>query len=58
MCGRYVSPSDRAIEDYWHIGARESGRWIQSFNVAPTSQVPMLRLDEQGGWNWCRRAGA
>lgn len=49
MCGRYVSPSDRAIEDYWHIGARESGRWIQSFNVAPTSQVPMLRLDEQGG---------
>lgn len=48
MCGRYVSPSDRAIEDYWHIGARDSGRWIQRFNVAPTSQVPMLRLDEQG----------
>lgn len=48
MCGRYVTPSDRAIEDFWHIGARNSGRWIQSFNVAPTTQVPMLRLDEQG----------
>ncbi|AYF90554.1 SOS response-associated peptidase [Pseudomonas sp. DY-1] len=48
MCGRYVSPSERAIEDYWHIGARDSGRWIQSFNVAPTTQVPLLRLDRQG----------
>lgn len=48
MCGRYVSPSDWAIENYWHIGARNSGRWIQSFNVAPTTQVPMLRLDPQG----------
>ncbi|MDH4585114.1 SOS response-associated peptidase [Pseudomonas sp. BN415] len=48
MCGRYVSPSERAIEDYWHIGARDSGRWVQSFNVAPTSIVPTLRLGEQG----------
>ncbi|NWL78107.1 hypothetical protein DM872_14735 [Pseudomonas taiwanensis] len=48
MCGRYVSPSERAIEDYWHIGARDSGRWIQSFNVAPTTRVPVLRLDRQG----------
>ncbi|BAN47263.1 SOS response-associated peptidase [Metapseudomonas resinovorans] len=48
MCGRYVTPSDRAIEDFWHIGARNSGRWIQSFNVAPTTQVPMIRQDAQG----------
>ncbi|WP_271408799.1 SOS response-associated peptidase [Pseudomonas sp. Q1-7] len=48
MCGRYVSPSERAIEDYWHIGARQSGRWVQCFNVAPTTQVPMLRLDPLG----------
>ncbi|BAN50123.1 SOS response-associated peptidase [Metapseudomonas resinovorans] len=48
MCGRYVSPSDRAIEDYWHIGARDSGRWLQNFNVAPTTTVPVLRLDDQG----------
>lgn len=26
MCGRYVTPSDRAIEDFWHIGARNSER--------------------------------
>lgn len=43
-----MTPSDRAIEDFWHIGARNSGRWIQSFNVAPTTQVPMLRHDHQG----------
>lgn len=48
MCGRYVSPSERAIEDYWHIGARDSGRWMQSFNVAPTTQVPMLRQGDEG----------
>lgn len=48
MCGRYVSPSQRAIEDYWHIGARESGGWVERFNVAPTTQVPILRLDRQG----------
>lgn len=48
MCGRYVTPSDRAIEGYWHIGARNSGGWVRSFNVAPTTQVPILRLDQQG----------
>ncbi len=48
MCGRYVSPSERAIEAYWHIGARDSGRWIQRFNVAPTTSVPMLRQGDDG----------
>ena len=48
MCGRYVSPDDRAIEQYWHIGARESGRWLRRYNVAPSTQVPLLRLNEQG----------
>lgn len=48
MCGRYVSPDDRAIEQYWHIGARESGQWIRRYNVAPSTQVPLLRLNEQG----------
>lgn len=47
MCGRYVSPDDRAIEQYWHIGARESGQWIRRYNVAPSTQVPLLRLNEQ-----------
>lgn len=48
MCGRYVSRGGWAIEHFWHIGARNSGRWIQSFNVAPTMQVPMLCIDTQG----------
>ncbi|RPR66098.1 hypothetical protein IPC1040_32510 [Pseudomonas aeruginosa] len=48
MYGRYVTPSDRAIEDYLHIRARNSGGWVQSFNGAPTTQVPILRLDQQG----------
>ncbi|MDH4570465.1 SOS response-associated peptidase [Pseudomonas sp. BN414] len=48
MCGRYVSPGDWAIEHFWHIGARKSERWIESFNVAPTMQVPMLCLTPQG----------
>ncbi|WP_044871453.1 SOS response-associated peptidase [Pseudomonas sp. LFM046] len=48
MCNRYVSPSDAAIERYWHIGSHSFGRWIQSFNVAPTTTVPMVRLSDAG----------
>jgi hypothetical protein len=41
MCGRYVSPDEAAMERFWHIGARNSWRWIDSvYNVAPTTQVP------------------
>ncbi|WP_313117982.1 SOS response-associated peptidase [Ectopseudomonas guguanensis] len=48
MCGRYVSPDDRAIEQYWHIGARNSGQWIRRYNVAPSTQVPLLRRNPDG----------
>lgn len=49
MCGRYVTPEEAAMERYWHIGARNSGRWIdRAYNVAPTSQVPMVLLNEAG----------
>jgi len=49
MCGRYVSPEEAAIERYWHIGARDSNRWIRrSFNVAPTATVPIVLNDENG----------
>lgn len=48
MCGRYVSLDDRAIEEYWRIGARESGQWIRHYNVTPSTQVPLLHLNEQG----------
>lgn len=44
MCGRYVTPEESEIERYWHIGSRNSGRWIRrGFNVAPTTLVPILR---------------
>ena len=49
MCGRYVSPDEAAMERYWHIGARNSGRWIQRiYNVAPTMTVPIV-LNNAGG---------
>lgn len=44
MCGRYVSPEQAAIERAWHIGRRNWPEWIRpSFNVAPTSVVPIVR---------------
>ncbi|WP_277352234.1 SOS response-associated peptidase [Pseudomonas multiresinivorans] len=37
------------MERYWHIGRGNSGRWIdRAYNVAPTSQVPMVLLNEAG----------
>lgn len=49
MCGRYVTPEEAAMERYWHIGRRNSGRWIDRvYNVAPTNQVPMVILNEAG----------
>ncbi|MDH4656021.1 SOS response-associated peptidase [Pseudomonas sp. BN606] len=48
MCGRYVSPEDWDIEHFWQISAHNSGRWIRSFNVAPTTIVPMVKLDDLG----------
>lgn len=49
MCGRYVTPEEAAMERYWHIGRGNSGRWIdRAYNVAPTSQVPMVLLNVAG----------
>lgn len=49
MCGRYVTPAEAEIERYWHIGAHDSGLWARgSFNVAPTSMVPILRMEVEG----------
>ncbi|MCY1264119.1 putative SOS response-associated peptidase YedK [compost metagenome] len=49
MCGRYVAPDEAAMERFWHIGPRNSGRWINRvYNVAPTTQVPMVLLNDQG----------
>jgi putative SOS response-associated peptidase YedK len=51
MCGRYVSPDQAAIERAWHIGRRNWPELIRpSFNVAPTSTVPVIRQAEDGAW--------
>jgi putative SOS response-associated peptidase YedK len=49
MCGRYVSPSEAEIERFWHIGRHNYDPFGRRFNVSPTSQVPLLRLDPEGG---------
>ena len=49
MCGRYVSPQQAAMEREWHIGRHNSNPFKRRFNVAPTSIVPILRLDAESG---------
>jgi putative SOS response-associated peptidase YedK len=43
MCGRYVSPEDAAIEREFTLLHTE-WRFPPSFNVAPTQEVPIVRL--------------
>jgi putative SOS response-associated peptidase YedK len=43
MCGRYVSPGDAAIEREFTLLHTE-WRFPPSFNVAPTQEVPIVRL--------------
>ena len=45
MCGRYVSPDQAAMEREWHVGRANSNPFPRRFNVAPTTLVPILRLD-------------
>jgi putative SOS response-associated peptidase YedK len=55
MCGRYVSPSQAAIERQWDLRNAVSDRFArkpfaESYNVAPSQQVPIIRvIREQGG---------
>lgn len=49
MCGRFVSPDEAAIERQWHIGRHNNDPFRRSFNVQPTSIVPVLRLDRETG---------
>ena len=53
MCGRYVSPEEAAIEREYHIDRTNSRlrldaeidrAFLQSFNVAPTHNVPVVRV--------------
>ena len=45
MCGRYVSPDDASIEREFNL-VRTEWKFPASFNVAPTQEVPVVRLRE------------
>ena len=49
MCGRYVTPAEAEIERFWHIGRHNNNPFGRRFNVAPTTQIPLLRLDPDVG---------
>lgn len=51
MCGRFVTPEIAAMERFWHVGGRNWHQFIlPTFNVAPTTQVPILLKDQNGEW--------
>lgn len=44
MCGRYVSPTEAAIEIAWNAKPRDDSDQFQGrFNAAPTLQLPVIR---------------
>jgi len=49
MCGRYVSPEQAAIERAWQISRRNSNPFRRRYNVAPTTNVPIIRRAQDGG---------
>jgi len=46
MCGRYVSPEQSAIERAWKVDRTRSNPFARRFNVAPATEVPVLRLED------------
>jgi len=63
MCGRYVHPDQAAIERAWHIGREDGNPFGARFNVAPTTRVPVLRLQDStleltgARWGFVRTGG-
>jgi putative SOS response-associated peptidase YedK len=47
MCGRYVSPDDAAIEREFNL-VRAEWQFRASYNVAPTDDVPVVRVNKEG----------
>jgi len=45
MCGRYVSPDEASIEREFNL-VRSEWQFPASFNVAPTQDVPVVRMRE------------
>jgi len=46
MCGRYVSPDQSAIERAWKIDRTRSNPFPRRFNVAPATDVAILRGED------------
>ena len=46
MCGRYIIREQEAAERYWRVHGVP--KWTQSFNVAPTANVPIIRRTKRG----------
>jgi putative SOS response-associated peptidase YedK len=45
MCGRFVSPEERALERAFDLGRRDNPNpFARRFNVCPTDAIPFLRL--------------
>ena len=47
MCGRYVSPDEASIEREFEL-VRYEWQFPPSYNVAPTQDVPIVRLNAEG----------
>ena len=41
MCGRYIIREQEAAERYWRVHGLP--KWVESFNVPPSSTVPVIR---------------
>ena len=46
MCGRYVTPDERALESYFHLGRHNWKGWTARYNVGPTMRVPLVYLPQ------------
>jgi putative SOS response-associated peptidase YedK len=45
MCGRYVAPDEAAIEREFHL-VRTAWQFPESYNVAPSQEVPVVRQED------------
>jgi putative SOS response-associated peptidase YedK len=50
MCGRYVTPDEAALERFWTLDRRHWNPFRPSFNVAPTTVVPVVRRAKDGAY--------
>ena len=49
MCGRYVSPDEAAMQRAWNLMRGGGSLFARNFNVAPSTQVPLLLRDAESG---------